>query len=346
MATLTIASFPIQNFHRPGIFARLKIWFGQDFVTAAGQLVMGGTVRSGSIYVDQLCSLDADTHILTIPDIALPTTNDSSVRNVRATALLFDASGAFVRNLFTGWIIPEQLSGNTDFAALNAYNAANPRPPDPTYPSSDQILTLVNSATARGPLAAVGVTGIAQLSWTPDDPDVPIALSANDPRVGNLRGELTANTIPKGTGTETLADSQITDDGVDVTVQTLNNFQAGDCLDQQNGSYIDVNDGLGRVNFFAGGGSTEEPASQYAGVAAVADETTGTMYLQTTGYNHLVGSSDGLTKLGDALAENNGTRLEIDDVNEWIKLHNLPDTDPGELNALWRDGTTIKISAG
>jgi hypothetical protein len=70
------------------------------------------------------------------------------------------------------------------------------------------------------------------------------------------------------------------------------------------------------------------------------------MYMQTTGYNHLVGSSDGSTKLGDALAENNGTRLEIDDVNQWIKLFNLPTSDPGELNALWKDGVTIKISAG
>lgn len=311
MATLTIASFTVLNFQRPGIFARLKIWFGQDFVTLEGQLVMGGAVRSGSIYIDQLCSLDADTHILTIPAIALPTTNDSSVRNVRATAVLFDASGAFVRNLFTGWIIPSQLASNTSFAGLNAYNAASPRPPDPTYPTTDQIETLINAAVEDS---------------------------------GNLLGTLTANRVPRAATEDTLTDGLIEDTGTTLKIDTLNLVEMGDLNENQNGSYIRLNDTDGRVSFQAGGASN----AQYAGISAVASQGRDELYLQGSagnGYNYGA-FSEGVSKIGDALDENNGTKLEIDDVNEWIKLHNLPPSDPGELNALWQDGTTIKISAG
>ena len=311
MATLTIASFTIQNFHRPGVFARLKIWFGTDFVTAEGQLVMGGAVRSGSIYIDQACSLDADTHILTVPAIALPTTNDSSVRNVRATALLFDSSGAFVRNLFTGWIIPEQLASNTTFQALNDYNAANPHPPDPTYPTTDQIMSLINGA----------VDGL-----------------------GNLTGSLTANRTPRAATEDTVVDGLIQDDGTTLKIQSLNTVEMGDVDELQNGSYISINDTDSRVSFQAGGDGN----SNYAGVSAVAANSKDEFYIQGShgnGYNYGA-FSEGVAKLGDGLDENNGTKVEIDDVNQWIKLHNLPTLDPGELNALWNDAGTLKISAG
>lgn len=280
-------------------------------MTLEGQFVMGGPVRSGSIYVDQLCSVDTDTNILTVPNIALPTTNDSSVRNVRATAVLFDASGAFVRNLFTGWIIPEQLAPSTSMQALNAYNAANPHPPDPTYPSTDQILSLIDDAVED---------------------------------LGNLTGTLTANRVPRAATEDTLADSQIEDDGTDVRVNTLNTFEAGDVDDNQNGSYMSVNDSESRVSFQAGGDGN----SVYAGVSAVAANGIDEFYIQGSHGNgtNYAAFVDGVTKLGDALEENNGTRIEIDDVNEWIKLHNLPTTDPAVANTLWKDGLFVKISQG
>jgi hypothetical protein len=311
MSTLTIASFTIQNFHRPGNFARLKIWFGQDFVTAEGQLVLGGADRSGSIYIDAACALDADTHILTVPAIALPTTNDSSVRNVRAVAVLFDSSGALVRYLFTGWIIPAQLAPNSNFAALNDYNAASPRPPDPTYPTTDQIQTLINAAVADS---------------------------------GNLLGTLTANRVPRAATEDTLVDGLIQDDGTTVKIQTLNAVEIGDVDENQNGSYISINDTEGRVSFQAGGDSN----AQYAGVSAVAGVDQSEFYIQGSagnGYNY--GSfKNGITKLGDGENENNGTIVEIDDVLELIRLHNLPTSDPGVANALWKSGLDLKISQG
>lgn len=274
MSTLTIASFNVLNFHRPGSTARLKIWFTQDFVTAEGQKVLGGAVRSGSIYLDIACTVDSGTHVLAIPTFSLPTTDDSSVRNVRATGVLFDASGAFVRNLFTGWIIPSQLAPNTEFGnGLDAYNAANPTPPSPTYPSTDQLIPLIRSTAAH--------------------------------------------------------------------LNSLTRIEFGDLNDEQNGSYISVDDTAGRANFFAGG----EAGAQYAGFAAVCSPGEAALYLQASDYNY--GSfKNGVAKIGDGEQENNGTYMKIDDVQQLISLFNLPDTDPAVANALWRDGQTIKISLG
>lgn len=273
MSTLTISSFNVLNFHRSGTTARLKIWFGQDFVTAEDQLVMGGVVRSGSIYLDVACTVDSGTHILTIPAFSLPTTDDSSVRNVRATGVLFDASGAFVRNLFTGWIIPSQLAPNTDFSGLNAYNAASPQPPDPTYPSTDQFLPLIRATASH--------------------------------------------------------------------LNSLETIEFGDLSDEQNGSYISINDTTGRANFFAGG----EGGAQYAGFAAVCGVGQAELYLQATDYNYF-SFKNGIAKIGDGEQENNGTYIKIDDVAQLISLFNLPTSDPVVAGALWRDGEAVKISLG
>ena len=325
-------------------------WYTNSFVASDGETpVEGGDGRSG-FYYEKTCTLD-DAGFPVIPELDIQPTTGSN-----PTAGFFGAlfvNEAFTRMIFggpsatAGWQIPISPT-TTTFGALALYNATvQLLIPPVTYATYQQMLLALQLFEENFPDAAVGIKGVTQLSWTPDVDSEPIALGENDPRVGDLRGTLTPGVIPKATGTKTQADSQIADDGIDVSVQTLNYFQAGDYQDLQNGSYLNVNDGLGRANLFAGGGPAEEPASQYAGVAAVADETSGTIYLQSTDYNHLIGSSDGITKLGDAQEEHNGTRLEIDDVNEWIKLHNLPSSDPGELNALWKDGSNnIKISAG
>lgn len=195
MSTLTIASFTVQNFHRPGTSARLKIWFDQDFTESDGQLVLGGPTRSGSIYVDLPLELDASTKELTIPSFDLPITTNSSVRNARATGLLFDASGTFVRNLFTGWIIPEQLAPNCEYQALNAYNAnrAN-RPPNPTFPATmEQLLTIFSSMLSNLAFATDSSGGVVFLSFPPDIDSDPVVVALNDPL---FRDALKLRTIP------------------------------------------------------------------------------------------------------------------------------------------------------
>jgi len=311
MATLSIVSFTLPNYHRPGTTARLKIWYSQNFVTLENQPIMGGAVRSGSFYVDELCSVDQEAHEITIPTFSLPTTNDSSVRNVRATALLFDSSGAFVQYLFTNWIIYSQLAPISTFAALDALNAPPTPPPQPTGITREQCLVLIEEGLQAEP----------------------------------VNGTFSTSAVPRATGPKTLVDGQAIDDGSNFKIQTLGDFQAGDYEEAQHGSLLSVNDTLGRVGLFAGNGPVETPSNEYAGVAGVCAQADAEVFLQSTGYSNVYGHK-GTTRVGDGVIEHNGTYIEVDDVLQVIKLSNLPTSDPGIENALWKSGSDLKVSAG
>lgn len=300
------------NFHRPGTMARLKIWFGQDFITVEGQHVLGGVVRSGSIYLDIACDLNADTHQLTIPTFSLPSTDDSSVRNVRATGVLFDASGAFVRNLFTNFIIPSELAPTTTFPALNAWNVAPTLPPLATGITREQALVLIQEGLQAEP----------------------------------VNGTFTTARVPRASAPKTLVDGLIEDDGTDLSAQTLGDVEFGDNDGDGHASRIAVSDAEGRASIFAGGGTEDDPQSQFAGVAAVASEDDAQVYVQSTGYSNLYGNK-GLTRIGDGVNENNGTYLEVDDLNQRVKLTNVPSSNPNVANVLFRDANGfLKISTG
>lgn len=350
MATITITQTtpqpPLQVEAGDGV--TFRGWYTNDFVASDGVTpVAGGDGQSG-FYYEETCSIDSDGFVV-IPALSIQPTTGSN-----PTAGFFGAlfvNGAFAQMIFgypqatAGWQIPTSPT-TTTFGALALYNAAvQLLYPPVTYATYQQVLQAIAEFAGDFLYAAVGIAGITQLSWAPESASTPIALGANDPRVGDLLGSLTAGVIPKATGTKTLANSQIADDGIDVSVQTLNNFQAGDYQDLQNGSYINVNDGLGRANLFAGGGTELEPASQYSGVAATANDTSATIYIQSTDRNHLVGSSDGITKVGDT-GENNGTMIKVDDAAQQISLTNLPISDPAVAGVLWNDAGAIKISAG
>lgn len=350
MATITVTQItpepPLQI--ESGSTATFRGWYSNSYVAADGVTpVIGGNGQTGFFY-EWDCTVD-DNRFVVIPAITIQPTTESN-----PTAGFFGA--VFVNGSFTqmvigvpqataGWQIPTSPT-TTTFGALAIYNAAvQLLYPPISYATYQQVLLAIAEFAGNFLYAAVGIAGITQLSWAPDSASTPIALGANDPRVGNLKGNLTVTAVPHATGTDTLADTPITYDGVDVSVQTLNNFQAGDVQDAQNGSYLNVNDGLGRANLFAGGGTELEPASQYSGVAATADDTSATIYVQSTDRNHLVGSSDGITKLGDT-GENNGTMIKVDDATQQISLTNLPTSDPTVAGVLWNDAGVVKISAG
>lgn len=312
MSTLSIVSFTVLNYHRPGTTARLKVWFAQDFVTAEHQLVLGGAVRSGSIFLDVACTVNPTTHVLTIPTFSLPTTDDSSVRNVRATGVLFDSSGALVRNLFTNWIIPSELEPVSTFPSVNAFNAAPSQPPFATGITREQAIVLIAEGLQAEP----------------------------------VNGAFTTNRTPRASGPKTLVDGQVVDDGTDWTLQTLGDIEMGDHQTLGNGSRFAISDTLGRTSLFAGGGSEESPANEYAGMAAVCTEADAEVHLQTTGYSNVYANKS-ITRIGDGVNEHNGTYLEIDDLDQRIRVFNLPSSDPHVVNQAWRDSNGfLKISAG
>lgn len=138
---ITISTFTINNFQRPGVTAQVRIWYSTNLVDSLGQPVLGGPVGS-SMFKIVSCRLDRVTKVLTIPAFTVPSTNDSSAPNVRVTARIYDSAGRPVTCLWTRWVIPYQLGSAITFAQLNAYNGA---PVGPTYPTTNQVGSLISA---------------------------------------------------------------------------------------------------------------------------------------------------------------------------------------------------------
>lgn len=294
----------------------LRGWYSNDFVAGDNVTpVQGGNGQAG-FYYSIACSRDLSGNLI-IPEFQIQATVESTpTATFRAQLYVDSAPQDFIIGTGgAGWAIPSVYGSTVTFYQLAQYNAAVTlffQPP--TFLTATQTIALILQ------LAAQIVTAEA------------------------ITGSLSANRIPRAATESTLTNSQIQDNGTTVKIDSLNAIEFGDINENQNGSYISVDDTVGRTNFFAGG----EGGAQYAGVVGVCGSDQSELYLQGSagnGYNYGA-FANGIAKLGDALEENNGTRIEIDDVNQWIKFHNLPTSDPSELNALWKDGDIVKISGG
>lgn len=323
MSLITVAEFtPNPTIHlAAGSTATLRGFYSQRFLDSDESTpVLAGDGMSG-FYYEWSCTVDGDGNLV-IPEIEIHTTdNGMDVQTSLFTGQLFIDG---VPNIILighpngpGWIISATLGETTNWGALDIFNQGR----------ALSVLTTLATYLTAGDTATL----IRQLATAL------IEESA-------LLGSLSANFLPRASTESTLVNSQIQDNGTTVKIDTLNAVEFGDINDSQNGSYISIDDTAGRVSFQAGGDGN----AQYAGISAVAGIDQSEFYIQGSagnGYNYGV-FADGVAKLGDGEDENNGTKIVIDDVNEWIKLHNLPTSDPGELNALWKDGADIKISAG
>lgn len=270
MSTLSIVSATLSNYQRGGTTARLKIWFSETFETAEGLTIIGGPVRSNGFFVDVACAVDPDEDALTYATFSLPTTNDSSVRNARATGMIFDSSGAFVCNLFVNYIIPEQLAPVTTLAALSEYNAAGNVPPNPTYPTTDQIMTLIEEGLQAEP----------------------------------INGTLTDGVVPRASAAKTLENSQITDDGTDVRIDATTieldsrTIGIGDTEAAANATKISLSDSAETITLKADNGVVQNaPAATTAALLANGQIS---FYLDQTGHalKIAVKYSTGTTKTG------------------------------------------------
>ena len=340
--TATTPQPPLQV--QDGDTVEFRGWYTNSFVAADGVTpVEGGNGQSG-FYYSYDCTINEAGNVV-IPEIEVQPTTGSN-----PTAGFFGAifvNGAFERMIFgvpqatAGWQIPTSPT-TTTFGALALYNAAvQLLYPPMTYATYEQVLLAIQEFAGNFLYAAVGINGIGQPSVAPDVASEPIFWGVNDPAVGDLHGTLTEGVVPRASAEKTLIDSQIADDGTDVSIQTLNKFQAGDYQALQNGSYVSVDDTFGRANLFAG----SDGANEYAGVSCACDTGVGKVYVQSTGITHLYGAEQ-VTTIGDGQGEGNSTQLIVDDPNQLIKLTNLPTSDPAVLNALWNDAGVVKISAG
>jgi hypothetical protein len=327
---------------------RLRVWYNRSFVDSDGVSVQGGSGNTG-FFVSVVCSVAGN--VVSVPSFAVRSTLDAQDPNpssIQCFARLY-SGGVAKAQIFafagtpTGWVIPNPVPATSmTYRQLAIYNQSPSLVNPPlTFLTAQQVQEYFNSLNPA-PDASDVTKGLTKLTVPPVVAGNPIAFGANDPNVGDIHGTLSANSLPRSSGTKNLVNSQVTDDGTDVGVNTLNSVQLGDYNYVQNGSRIAVNDNLGRASLFAGGGA----GNQYAGIAGVCTDFLGQVYVQATGYSFLFGQA-GVVVLGDGVAEHNGTSITIDDVNQLIILSpNLPTSDPAVVGALWNDSGTLKVSAG
>lgn len=321
----------------------LRAWYSNTFLAGDGVTpVEGGNGQSG-FYYNIECSINDDGNLV-IPAFDVQATTESN-----PTALFIGqlfVNGSPDRVIFgsgsNGWPVPAVYGDVVTYDDLSRYarTVFLVSPLNNVFTADETILEIRRIA-GDFLYAAVGVNGIGQPSVAPVDASAPIFFGQNDPAVGDLHGPVEADNVPRGSGPDNLIPGTITDDGENVGVPTLQYFQAGDFDDNQNGSYIDVNDTLGRADLFAG----SDAQAEYAGIAAACGGGDAEVFVQTTDYTNLYGHK-AITRIGDGESGNNGTMVEVDDDAELIKVTNLPTVDPVVAGALWNSSGTVKVSAG
>lgn len=325
---------------------RLRGWYTSSFVAGDGVTsVQGGNGQSG-FYYDIECSLTDDNFVVIPAFDVQETTESNPTAGFFGQLYINGAPGQMVFGFpqaTAGWQIPTVYGSVVSFDQLARYNAAvQLLYPPVTYLTANQTIAEIQRIAGQFDYAAVGVNGIGQPSVAPDDPAAPIFFGANDPAVGDVHGSLSTNTVPRASGSKTIADGLATDDGTDWAVETVNYVQMGDFNANDGGTQFSINDTFGLFQLLA----ARSAGTQYAGVVANAASGDPTVEVQATGYSYLKNTAQGILALGDGANGNNGTRIIIDDVAELIKLMNLPTADPVVENALWNDSGTLKISAG
>jgi hypothetical protein len=163
---ITVSATTITGYNYGGSTATLRFYAAQTFTASDGTTVPGGAVGGDGFYKSVACTVASTT--LSIPQFTIASTTDSlDLPNVTYTAVLFDSKGVKRDTLLAGFRVPISLGVSITWAQLRTYNAAVPRPNNPTYWSADQVgaLSTLTSAEDR---ARANHTG-TQLSATISD---------------------------------------------------------------------------------------------------------------------------------------------------------------------------------
>lgn len=168
---------------------RLRGWYSNSFIAGDGSTpVEGGTGQTGFFY-DIPCTLNGSNEVV-VPAFDVQATTLSNPTANFTAQLYVDGSPSKViipnTQSSNGWQIPTVGGFVVTFAELALYNRAKRLlyPPN-TYWTADQVITAIRQYAGNFDYAAVGINGITSMSFPPVLASLPIALSANDPRVGD-----------------------------------------------------------------------------------------------------------------------------------------------------------------
>lgn len=167
-----------------GSVAYLDIYSSTQWDTFDGQAILPGHLAKLDAYQRVECEVQAG-NVLYIPAVELNSTLDSPTNtSARYIAVIRDYRGV-IRVM--GW--PGNLSSwsLTNVASqrwediINRNSAQSLSNPAPTYLNQTQTQALIDSALGARNFSSATVVGVTAVTVDPTDPNVPIAVGANDP---------------------------------------------------------------------------------------------------------------------------------------------------------------------
>lgn len=195
MSNITVATFTIPNSHGYSGTVTLRLWFtgciGTSFKDSLNNIIMCG-VGSNGFYVEPTVTVNG-SGTLTIPQLTLPSTDNSSNIAVRAHAQFY-VNGAAAAFLFQNWIITSTLGASITYAALYDYNViATTSISSGTADFLAAVSALISTALGTLNDAAVGIKGRTALSVNPLVATNPVAIGTESRgQLVNVREFVTA----------------------------------------------------------------------------------------------------------------------------------------------------------
>jgi len=166
-----------------GTYAYLRIYASTDFYTSDGISITGGQVGSSNWYQQYTCTVSGTT--LTIPQVTLQSTTDSTVEAATYTAVLFDSRGT-QRNVKLGnFRVDPSLAPSSSWEALTTFNQGTQLNFFNQTWTIPQIVGYIDTriGASTTPYANSIVVGKSYLDVDPVVPTIPIAVASNSNRI-------------------------------------------------------------------------------------------------------------------------------------------------------------------
>jgi len=164
-------------------YAYLRIYASTDFYTSDGISITGGQVGSPNWYQQYTCTVSGTT--LTIPQVTLQSTTDSTVEAATYTAVLFDSRGTQRNIKLQNFRVDPSLAPASTWQALAMFNQGTQLNFFNQTWTIPQIVGYIDTriGTSTTPYASSIVVGKSYLDTDPVVPTDPIVVGANSNRI-------------------------------------------------------------------------------------------------------------------------------------------------------------------
>jgi lysophospholipase L1-like esterase len=186
MSTKTLDAMQISNpTANIGTSGTVRYYADGDFTASGGTQYMGGGLDSTDYFLSNTWSVT--NGILTVPSIAVPSTDDAIANDgVRITAAIYDSNGVRRGILFDSFRIYNSLSSPITLTQLVLANGARQQLRETGVWTKEQVIDYFNTVAGTLNDASTTVKGRTRLSVAPATPTEPIAVGDNDSRLNTV----------------------------------------------------------------------------------------------------------------------------------------------------------------